>query len=474
MAVGGHGPRLRPIRRGPAQSALLGGGPARATPRRADADTAPGHGDHRRGRPAGAACAAHPARLARHGGPAAGHRAGPRVLLARSLARPSATAAAGWYALAPLAAHLGRRGAARPGGPAAAPAWRRLPRPARAGRRAPRGQAIKRVATPASGAASSSSRLVPSDDALRSAPALPRQHRGGPGERRGRAPRCHRGRGQPRGRPAPYQDTYAAPGTYEALLGENPARVGARAARGARLRRVRSRPGAQATARSPHPRVRRGGDPLDALLVLDGIHCGWLEQDPHHLNDRQLASFAGPRAPPRPARSSSPSPTPRSSRRATPAPPPPPSTCWARRARSARRCGRADAGRPRAPGAAAAEGAVSKRLEKHLEPTATAAPGLHVRGFRGNTPEHHMSHLSRWAPRCCPSWRAAGARRLGRQPRRRGERAGADRAARSCLGCGRAPAAPPARAHATSMTGCPPLPDGVVHRRPARARHASR
>jgi len=39
-------------------------------------------------------------------------------------------------------------------------------------------------------------------------------------------------------------------------------------------------------------------------------------------------------------------------------------------------------------------GAVSKALEKWMEPTYEATVGsFHVRGYRGNTPEHHMAHL---------------------------------------------------------------------------------
>ncbi len=42
----------------------------------------------------------------------------------------------------------------------------------------------------------------------------------------------------------------------------------------------------------------------------------------------------------------------------------------------------------------AAEGAVSRALEKRMEPVSEATVGtFHVRGYRGNTPEHHMAHL---------------------------------------------------------------------------------
>ena len=36
----------------------------------------------------------------------------------------------------------------------------------------------------------------------------------------------------------------------------------------------------------------------------------------------------------------------------------------------------------------------SKKLEKRLEPTTEGRVGdLHIRGYKGNTPEHHMAHL---------------------------------------------------------------------------------
>src|SRR5262249_8299425 len=58
----------------------------------------------------------------------------------------------------------------------------------------------------------------------------------------------------------------------------------------------------------------------------------------------------------------------------------------------------------------AAEGAVSKRLEKRMEPISEATVGsFHVRGYRGNTPEHHMAHLLQMAgtvmPELAERWR---------------------------------------------------------------------
>ncbi len=51
----------------------------------------------------------------------------------------------------------------------------------------------------------------------------------------------------------------------------------------------------------------------------------------------------------------------------------------------------------------AAEGAVSRKLEKFMEPTSEALVGsFHVRGYRGNTPEHHMAHLLQMAATVMP------------------------------------------------------------------------
>jgi hypothetical protein len=59
-----------------------------------------------------------------------------------------------------------------------------------------------------------------------------------------------------------------------------------------------------------------------------------------------------------------------------------------------------------------AVGAVSKKLEKRMEPTTEATKGgLHVRGFKGNTPEHHMAHLLQMGatvlPELAARWRAS-------------------------------------------------------------------
>lgn len=190
---------------------------------------------------------------------------------------------------------------------------------------------------------------------------------------------------------APYLDAYAVPGTYEALLGSIDRALGERGLARPKLRRVAlgSWSGGYGAISTIFER-RRGTDPLDALLVLDGIHCGFLEENRKALNVRILMPFLG----------------------------------------AARRAAAGDIlfsithseidpidyagtdltagylldavhGRRGAPLSVpehvqlrAAEGAVAKKLEKSMEPVSEASVGtFHVRGYRGNTPEHHMAHL---------------------------------------------------------------------------------
>lgn len=204
----------------------------------------------------------------------------------------------------------------------------------------------------------------------------------------------------------PYEEAYAVPGTYEALLDEIDRAIEQRGVPRPRLRRVAlSSWSAGYGAIGKILSVRRGTDPLDAILVLDGIHTGWVGGERERGAPVNL--FASPGAP---------NPLPLA-----------PFAAAAKAAASgailfsithaeidpiayAGASVTADyllgvaAGRPVAREAAgeapahlglrAAEGAVSKRLEKRMIPTTEArVGGLRVRGFRGNTPEHHMAHL---------------------------------------------------------------------------------
>ena len=195
---------------------------------------------------------------------------------------------------------------------------------------------------------------------------------------------------------APYQDAYAAPGTYESLLDEVQRVVSERGLLRPKLRRVGlSSWSAGYGALSTILEVRRGTDALDALLVLDGIHCGWTDDSRTTLNARQLASFTGA------ARAAADGGMLFSITHAQIEPP-----TYAGAAATAAFL--VDAVRDRAPVVvapatlvapphlrlASAEGAVAKRLEKRMEPISETRVGaLHVRGYRGDTAEHHMAHL---------------------------------------------------------------------------------
>jgi len=147
--------------------------------------------------------------------------------------------------------------------------------------------------------------------------------------------------------------------------------------------------------------VRRGADPLDALLVLDGIHCGWLEENPTALNPRQLAPFVGA------ARSAAAG---RILFSITHSDIDPPTYASARDTASylidavgGRRDPAAPESSPPRVELRSAEGAMAKRLEKAMAPLTEARVGaLHVRGFKGNTPEHHMAHLLQMAATVMP------------------------------------------------------------------------
>lgn len=90
----------------------------------------------------------------------------------------------------------------------------------------------------------------------------------------------------------PYQDAYATPGTYENLLAAIQSAVQRRGLENARLRRVAlSAWSAGYGAISTILQQRRGEDPLDALLILDGIHTGYEQGRPGTLVERRLASF---------------------------------------------------------------------------------------------------------------------------------------------------------------------------------------
>ncbi|MCC6552133.1 MAG: hypothetical protein IT372_03800 [Polyangiaceae bacterium] len=221
----------------------------------------------------------------------------------------------------------------------------------------------------------------------------------------------------------PYEEAYAVPGTYEALLEEIEDALVQRGVERPHLRRVAlSSWSAGYGSISKILDVRRGTDPLDAILVLDGIHTGWiggardpaapasLFASPGALNTLPLAPFA--RAVKQAAAGSL-------LFTITHSEIDPITYVGTSLTADYLLEIAAGAAVKRTPAAAApphlalrsAEGAVAKRLEKRMIPTTEARIGqLHVRGYRGNTPEHHMAHLLQMAATVLPDladrWRA--------------------------------------------------------------------
>jgi hypothetical protein len=211
----------------------------------------------------------------------------------------------------------------------------------------------------------------------------------------------------------PYEDAYAQPGMFEALLGDIDRAVAQRGLPSPRLRRIAlSSWSAGYGAVSKILELRRGTEAVDAILVTDGIHCGFTTERPGALNTIQLASFA--RAAQLAAAGqllftithSEIDPIAYASSSAT--------ATYLLDAAAGRTVEQAPAFEaPPHLHLRAAEGAVSKKLEKQMIPTTEATVGgLHVRGYRGNTPEHHMAHLLQMAATVLPElvtrWRSGG------------------------------------------------------------------
>lgn len=187
---------------------------------------------------------------------------------------------------------------------------------------------------------------------------------------------------------APYEEAYAVPGTWEKLLESIDRAVRDRGVRAPRLRRVAlSGWSAGYGAISTILQVRRGRENLDAILMLDGIHCGFENTG---LNPRQLAPFAS--AAKKAAAGemlftithSAIDPKAYASTTAT--------ADYLLDAVGAHR----DAPEPAPPylSLESMKGAVAKALEKKMVPTSEAHKGSFiVRGYKGEEPEHHMAHL---------------------------------------------------------------------------------
>jgi hypothetical protein len=187
---------------------------------------------------------------------------------------------------------------------------------------------------------------------------------------------------------APYLDAYELPGSFERTLGAVGRALGDRGLEHGHLRRV-----AVASWSGGYGAISRildrKADAVDAVLVLDGIHCGFLE-DGKALNVLVISPFllgAKRAAEGKLLFSITHSEIDPGTYAGT--------YLTAGYLLDAVHGTRGEPlGLPEHVQLKAAEGAVSKKLEKRMEPLYEARVGsFHVRGYRGNTPEHHMAHL---------------------------------------------------------------------------------
>ncbi|MBI5533500.1 MAG: hypothetical protein HY898_12340 [Deltaproteobacteria bacterium] len=193
---------------------------------------------------------------------------------------------------------------------------------------------------------------------------------------------------------AVYENAYAPPGTYEALIEQIHHAVVERGLANATLRRVALTSwSAGYGAISTILQIRRGTDPLDAVLLSDGLHCGRLPERPSQLNHRQLAPFV------KAAKSAAAG---KLLFAITHSEIDPVTYVGTKDAanfliQAVRSEGSVVEGPLVAPAhlqLKAALNAVEPSLEKRMEPIRDVHVGdLHVRGFRGQTKEHHSAHL---------------------------------------------------------------------------------
>jgi hypothetical protein len=190
---------------------------------------------------------------------------------------------------------------------------------------------------------------------------------------------------------APYEEYYAVPGTYEDLLASIDTGLKRRGLTNPHVEHI-ALSGWSAGYGSIQTilQLRRGKDPLDAILILDGIHAGW---EAGALNNRQLKPFADAAERAKngeiyfgithsaidPKTYASTTATADYLLNAV-------GGSWS--TRDAQR----DA--PNYLRLESMKGAVPPRLEKTMEPTREARVGsFHAIGYRGETKEHHMAHL---------------------------------------------------------------------------------
>jgi hypothetical protein len=139
--------------------------------------------------------------------------------------------------------------------------------------------------------------------------------------------------------------------------------------------------------------LRRGTDPLDAVMLSDGLHCGKLPERPSVLNHRQLAPFI--QAAKRAADGqmlfalthSEIDPIAYVGTRET-------ASYLLDAVKSEHEMKEQEPTAPAHLQLKSAVNAVEPSLEKKMEPVRDVRVGdLHVRGFRGQTREHHSAHL---------------------------------------------------------------------------------
>ncbi len=200
----------------------------------------------------------------------------------------------------------------------------------------------------------------------------------------------------------PYEDDYKQPGAYEALLAQIQQVLESRGLKRGRLRRVAlSSWSAGYGAISSILQMRRKTEQLDALMMLDGLHCGRLPDHPTEINFRQMAPFVEM------ARAAA---TGGILFTITHSDIDPRTYVSAKEASSylidaVRENGVEEIELKPPPHVKlkAAALAVEPKLEKWLEPTRDVRVGnLHVRGFTGETAEHHISHLTQMSATVLP------------------------------------------------------------------------
>ena len=204
---------------------------------------------------------------------------------------------------------------------------------------------------------------------------------------------------------APYEEYYGVPGTYEELLDTIDAGIHRRGVQHPKLRRVAlSAWSAGYGSVATIMQLRRGREDLDAVLMFDGIHAGW--EGEGVLNPRQMKPFVDiakkaalggelyfgmTHSAIDPVTYAGTSVTAQYLIKQV-------------GAVSEVRDSLKDA--PPYVNLESMKGAVSKRLEKTMEPTLEAHKlNFHVLGYKGETKEHHMAHLFQMSATLLPELR---------------------------------------------------------------------